>query len=360
MLGAVSTLRRSLLDSADVYPRASAPENRLTEIFAEVLRTAPDLVSWLASQAFAPTDEHTTSRWCQDASYEVVTQFSIRDRGERPHMRIRFTGVNRPKGDVFYIENKLDARPTAAQGNDYAGAEGPVIVILPDTRRWREESRFVRLSWAGVAREISRLGRGWADEEKAGWPDYAMRPDAPSQYRMLAELSRYLEREIGVTVPSPLTPDDLLIVPRARAILDRWDRLFDLVQASLTEDPGLRKPHPPGTRWEPDRLPDKQTIGWDLRIAGSWPALERYWKEQGDSGELAEGHWVLPSFIMAPEVTWEDGPPITEPAIGTGLSVRVASDWPMGLREDQPFRAAAKAAGFTFGTTWKAPSAASS
>lgn len=82
-----------------------------------VLRTAPDLVSWLASQAFAATDEHTASRWCKDASYEVVTQFSIRDRGERLDMRIRFTGINRPKGDIFYIENKLDAPPTAAQDN---------------------------------------------------------------------------------------------------------------------------------------------------------------------------------------------------------------------------------------------------
>jgi hypothetical protein len=33
--------RRLLLDAADIYPRESAPENRLTEILAEVLRTSP-------------------------------------------------------------------------------------------------------------------------------------------------------------------------------------------------------------------------------------------------------------------------------------------------------------------------------
>ena len=43
---------RSLLYAADRYPRRGAQENRLTEIFAEVLRTSPRLSRWLAAIAF--------------------------------------------------------------------------------------------------------------------------------------------------------------------------------------------------------------------------------------------------------------------------------------------------------------------
>jgi len=125
-------MQRSLLDSADAYPRAGARENRLTEIFAAVLRTTPELVRWLVRRGFAlETDEDLA--WCTAGSYAVDTQFTLGDGSERPDMRIWCPDADRPK---LFIEDKIDAAFTRAQKDGYRSIMSPdrVIAIVPARR----------------------------------------------------------------------------------------------------------------------------------------------------------------------------------------------------------------------------------
>ncbi len=55
---------------------------------------------------------------------------------------------------------------------------------------------------------------------------------------------------------------------------------------------------------------------------------------------------------MHEEIPWDPQAP-DEPTIGAGISVRVGADWPIGLRDGEPFRVAAASLGFTFGVTWR-------
>jgi hypothetical protein len=336
--GPISHMRRSLLDSADSYP-PSAPENRLTEIFAEVVRTSPDLLRWLVCKAFGNEVERDDARALSIyGSYKVETQFSLRGGSERPDMQISLQAGTATGHDLFYIENKFGAAATAAQLNDYpATGMRPVIVILPEGQSWPKESRFVKLTWTDVARQVARLGQQGRGHANEPWPDYAMGPDVPSQLRMLAELARYLEG-LGVNAPRPLTGADLDILPRVLDIRERWDRLLHLIEAGLERDPGLRE----------RALPFRELgrLAWELRLKARWPALERHWQEQGYEYDEPGG-----KLIMAAQMSWA-GPTVEEPSIGVGITVLTYAGWPPGLGPDEPYQVAAERADFRIGTTW--------
>jgi hypothetical protein len=342
--------RRLLLDAADVYPVASAPENRLTEILAEVLRTSPQLLRWLAARAFPATGaEIDIATRCIYGNYKVDTQFSLGNGRERPDIQVWFLSGPAPEKHRFFVENKLDAGPTDAQNRGYqATDESPVIVVHPEDRpqRWLKASDFKAVSWTEVARTAFKLGNEWACEASESWPAYALTPGAPSEYRMLAELCRYLEREVDVTVPRAITADDLEILPRLLDTRRRWDELADIIRASLDSDPGIANRY---DRWE------GRDLEWSVSLHGSvgWPALHRYWETRDqDEAPPESERGTRPNLTMSLGVPWN--PEVEQsPAVGVGIGVHVGGQWPYGLREGQLFYRAAMAEGFRFGTTWK-------
>jgi hypothetical protein len=332
-------VHRHLLEAADSYRRDSESENRLTEVLAEVLRTAPELMAWLAAQAFRVHPDDAQS-WTAHGDYVVETQFSF-PTGERPDMKIRFTGSSLPPAEVVFCENKIGAGFTEWQKRGYPSAQN-VIALTPDGRApISDAARFVPIKWNQVARAAYGIGRTWGG---ARWRGCALSANAPSQYRMLAELIHYLEGEdVDVNVPGPLTETDLEIVPDVAATVDRWNTLFQLVADELKKNPGIEEA---AKRWDTDHFPraDTPLTGWSVTLEGegAWPALERtyaglWWRE----------------LIMAPQPTWK---PASEPipAVGVGVSLNIPSGWPDELNENKPLRAAIQATNeFTLGMTWK-------
>jgi hypothetical protein len=339
-------VHQSLLDAADSYPPAGASENRLTEIVAAVLRTSPQLTSWLLRQAFHPESPESQA---VSGQYDVSTQFILPSTAERPDMRIK-----RPSQPSLFVENKLDALYTAAQKNQYRsavpGSDRIVAIVKKD--RAHESPFELRTTWSDLYLEIRHIGRNWAAN---CWPDRAWKPDAPAEYRLLAELATYLQRELGL-VDDPITHNDLELLPRAKAVLTRWDQLFHRVEEALRMEPGLDASQQHGEEWEDSGHKVKRTLGWDLHLQGDWPALTRHWETAYESGQMSEAQWEdlwqLASLIMAPDITWS-GTPSAEPAVGVGVSVPYQLEWPPGLQEGDPLRAAAETAGFTFGTTYR-------
>ena len=339
--------RRLLLDAADAYPRASAPENRLTEILAEVLRTSPQLLTFLASRAF-PADEAEIKNQCVGGRYEVETQFSLGAGRERPDLRVRFLSTHGGHDHRFYIENKLGAAPTPAQLDGYrtAGSSPVILVHLGSPPEWSKVARFIPTSWTDVAREAFRLGVSWAHQHGSAWPDYALTSNAPSEYRMLAELCRYLEREVQVTIPRPLTTSDLEILPSVLDTRARWDQLKKLIDAELSENPGIAKRFDP---WE------GRPLDWSFSLLpqDGWPALQRYWETVGEDAAPPEAErWMRPGIIMSLSIPWAPSE-VQTPSVGVGIGVHLGAEWLPGLREHESFYRAARDAGFEFGATWR-------
>ena len=332
---------RYLLEAADSYRHDSEPENRLTEVLAEVLRTAPLLMEWLAAQAFQGRREDALA-WTAEGDYIVETQFSF-PTGERPDMKIRFTGPFQPPAGVLFLENKIDARFTDWQKRGYPSIppDERVIVLTPDGRTPNHQvTRFVSIKWNELARAADGIGRTWSG---GPWRELALVANAPSQYRMLAELIHYLEgEEVDVNVPGPLTESDLKIVPEVVATVDRWNTLFELVERELV-GVGIDGPREP---WDTDKMPPRSAplTGWRLELRGDvrWPALD----------SLYSG-WITREVLLAPAPTWR---PASEPvpAFGVGVSIDTAGGWPIGLREGDPLRVAIEATNeFSLGTTWR-------
>ena len=288
----VSRLRRSLLDSADSYP-PSAPENRLTEIFAEVLRTSPDLLCWLVCKAFkSEVDGDDAKALSVYSKYQVDTQFSLSGGAERPDMQISLQAGTATSRDLFYIENKFGAAATAAQANDYpATGTRPVIVIVPEGQSWPRESRFVRLTWNDVARQIDRLGQeGTAHGERtmARLRYGPICPEPISDARGVRSLSRGTRcdrRAPAHHCRSGHTP------PTSWTYTSAGTSSCTSSKAGCGEAPGLRK--------QAVRFGELGELAWELWLKASWPALERHWREQGYEFDELGG-----KLIMAPQMSW--------------------------------------------------------
>ncbi len=328
----------SLLDAADSYRPGSERENRLTEIFASVLRAAPRLVGWLSEQAFGVNAE-AAQDWAS-SGYSVRTQRGLSS--GRPDMEIEFHDPARPPTRLFFCENKIDAPPTPLQTAGYCGIESRIPILFISPTGERPNPRFVSIGWQQLADEVDQLGRRWAAEFNAGnWRSSSMRPEAPSQYRMLAELLRYLERQnVGVKVAGPLTEHDLRVVPHLREVRERWDLLFEYACEELYKLGFEGEP----ARWQIDKGGrTRDWTGWEL---WAWvedkPVLDRL---------SANPETVWRGLILAPEnwVTAEQD----QPTIGAGVSVWLEADWPEGLRPGEPLRLAVEDAGFRVTGTWQ-------
>ena len=179
-----------LLDAADYFRRDGEPENRLTEIVAAVLRASPRLVAWLSAEAWSQDDDVALG-WVA-GGYDVSTQVSLSG-GGRPDMCITFRSKG-PPGPV-YCENKIGAGPTQWQAKGYPGvgdAGGRLIVLSP--QGWNLPGGSVALRWQDLADQVQQIGQDWVLSDPSNWHARAVRPDAPSEYRMLLELLRYLVR----------------------------------------------------------------------------------------------------------------------------------------------------------------------
>jgi hypothetical protein len=338
---------RSLLYAADRYPRRGAQENRLTEIFAEVLRTSPRLARSVAGVAFKDiggiSDELCLA--------EVTTQFQLAGGAERPDIRVTFDDGPRGMQRVFYIEDKLYAGLTEAQKGGYtATGEAPIVLIAPEHRDDVHPESFKQTTWSAVAAEAWRLGVESAASSPVGWPEYAWTPDAPGEVRLLAEFAAYLEREIDVRSQASLTTKDLEILPDAQVAVLRWDGLFDVIQQRLAKDPGTRAKT---ARFGPDGQVGRLGTGWDLRLKPDdrgWPALHQHWERNEQSAPAQDDRFSAPSLLMAASVPW-DLPADQVPAVGVGITVGCANGWPYGLGEDEHLYRAARAQRFTLGIT---------
>jgi hypothetical protein len=329
---------RSLLAAADAYPLSGAPENRLTEIFAEVLRSSPGLVDWL----FREGTRQLGSQWPvgEISDYDVSTQVGLSGGAQRPDLEIRPSDARWPS---LFVESKLYAPFTTAQLSGYPKR---TIGIVPADRvpALAPQAAFPLLSWTDVANAIDDIGHGWAGRQ---WRGEAIAPTAAGEYRLLHELFGYLQAQLQIRVYRPITADDLVVFERAEETLDLWDHLFDLVAEALKPTPGVVKGP---ERWHTnDPLRPSRSSGWFVVVSneGVWPALEAAWREQdGTAG------WVGFDLILAPEITWA-GAPNPTPAFGAGASVMVTPDWPPGLGEGQPFNRLARQRDFSIGTTTK-------
>lgn len=341
---------RSLLSAADRYPRRGAPENRLTEIFAEVLRTSPRLCAWLAQIAFpeltAPAATTAT----------VSTQFQLAGGTQRPDIRVVLGD-----GHTFYVEDKIDAESTAAQVAGYSAThDAPVVVVARQQRA--DLPHFKQRTWADVAHEIRQIGTESASRADSGWPAYAWTAQAPSEVRMLAELASYLERELQVTSQAALTTADLENLRAAQGTVSRWEGLFTLIEAQLAEHPGTRgdtlrmdADGHPGPLWRHRHLGSEAWSGWNLLLRpdkheDGWPVLLALW-ELSENAPPLEDRFVVATLLMAPAASWDPGDAEDGPAIGVGMTVAYTNGWPVGLRENEDLRATAERAGFRLHVT---------
>lgn len=317
---------------ADSYPLLGAPENRLTEIFAEVLRSVPALGEWLVAEGARRLGDDRPPPVSD--RYDVTSQVSFYGGAIRPDLEI--TPAGHPTHKMF-VENKLTAAWTMAQ---HGGYPERTVGIVPWERRDDPRAPFAPLTWTDVAGQGHRIGRSWSGPD---WRDHAL-PDTPSQYRLLHELLTYLERKVGVVVPRPLDDSDVSLYAGAEASLARWSVLLDTIADGLRTDPGVAKGP---EKWQSDLQTPPHVVGrmLGLDVDQAWPALSQSLDEQGRADV-----WLGFELVLAPQVSWlpELDP---RPGLGVGLTLAVAPDWPPGLGEGGRFADAAERAGFRRGTT---------
>ena len=82
----------------------------------------------------------------------------------------------------------------------------PEVDTGPGPPRWECKT------WSEVALAADRLGRKDAVGQRR-WRREAMQPDAPAQWRYLAELIRHIEKKEYAKM-EPLTPEDVIAAPR--------------------------------------------------------------------------------------------------------------------------------------------------
>lgn len=200
--------------------RTAIPEDRLTEVLACVAKVNARFAAALVSMA--GLDPRPGER------YAVGTQ-RVTPGGRRVDMEIAtYDGLTRTK--LIWVEAKAGAVYQPNQLPDYAEQvrhpvfgepdgrvltivpPGPGISAVPDptlgAARWETKT------WSDVALAADRLGRDWAGASgQRSWLQAAIKPQAPSQWRYLAELVRHLEQK-GYARMQPLTPEDVVAAQR--------------------------------------------------------------------------------------------------------------------------------------------------
>lgn len=193
--------------------RTDLHEDRLTEILACVAQVNAGLAAALVRMA--GLDPRPSER------YAVGTQRGTPG-GRRVDMEIAvYDGPTRTK--LIWVEAKDGAVYQPGQLSDYAEQvrdpvfgepDGRVLTIIPPTMGAESDPRWETRTWSDVAVAADRLGHEWGREAgRPLWRQAAMEPDAPSQWRYLADLVRGLEEREYARV-EPLTPEDVIAAQR--------------------------------------------------------------------------------------------------------------------------------------------------
>jgi len=290
-----------LLRGIDRYP-ASRLEDRLTEVLASVLRSDPQLVSWMAAQAWPEA-----SAGHAGCEYEVFPQAWASDKA-RPDIEVRFPRRREPHNRLF-LENKITAPPTREQEAGYRDLrpEDGLLLFAPAGYR-QMDKRFIRLTWTQLAQKLFMLSRSWGGRK---WRDMVLGPDVPGVHRLRHELLDYLEQKLEVTVDESLSHLEVLSYGRATRSLCQVKDLFTRTIASEKWASRLT------TRVPLPRGDSKLADTWYVLLDHPWPVL----------GPDQAGGW--PELLVSPEDDWTEDP-VGEPAFGVGYT------FPLGKGDDLP------------------------
>lgn len=123
------------------------------------------------------------------------------------------------KDGAVFRPDQLAAYARDVRHPVFGEPDGRVLAIIPPGMSppldpTRGLARWETKTWADVALAADRLGRKWASASgQRPWPQAAITPQAPSQWRYLAELVRRLE-EKGYAHMQSLTPEDVVAAQR--------------------------------------------------------------------------------------------------------------------------------------------------
>jgi hypothetical protein len=281
---------RLLLEAADRRERHG--EDRLTEVFATVLRGEPALLAWLASEALG-VPGLASAAWRQQ-DYAIATQLWL-SRTARPDMVIELSA--------------------------HAGGN-PLVAIVPTAWSGALPAEYRRVTWHQVAQAADAIGRHRAGRR---WRFAAEMPTASAGQRLLHELVSYLERHaVDQPIVEPLSQLDLVTFSRARAATEAVRRLFELI---------ARHPALTAVGGEPlvvdARTPATGRERWYATYAREWPGL-------------GEGHGGWAELLVGPTDWWRPVERrLDEPALGAGYSFALSDGkgWPPALSPDSRWAA---------------------
>lgn len=219
--------------------RADLHEDRLTEVLACVAQVNARFAAALVRMA--GLEPRPGER------YAVGTQRGTPG-GRRVDMEIAtYDGLARTR--LIWVEAKDGAAFSLDQLPDYAEQvrdpvsghpDGRVLAIIPPGMTPLEatpgSAGWETKTWSDVALEAERLGRAWGRASgRPRWRRAAMVPEAPSQWRYLAELVQRLEEKEYARMQS-LTAEDVIAAQRHTAL---GKTIEDLVNAAVQHIAGV-------------------------------------------------------------------------------------------------------------------------
>jgi hypothetical protein len=265
--------------------RTDLHEDRLTEVLACVAKVNEAFAASLVRMAglIPRKGEH----------HEVGTQQGTSG-GRRVDMEIAaYDGPAHTK--LVWVEAKDGAVYQPNQLSDYAEQvqdpvdghpDGRVLTIIPPGEKPKLDDRWVTKTWSDVAVEADRLGREWGRKSgESHWHQAAMKPEAPSQWRYLAELVERLERK-GHARMQPLTPEDVVAAQRHASLSEA---LRDLRRAARLDIDGVKptKSSSLDLGWYQRFEPTEEKWFSDVEQFGkAYPALLYYHREDWTPDQL--------------------------------------------------------------------------
>lgn len=244
--------------------RRSEAENRLTEVLACVVSADEQLRNELLGRL-------GLDGW---SGTNVQTQMATGVRRRTMDMHMELNSASEGPAELWF-EHKVDSPWGEGQLDDYELAIGNrrtrgddvrFVVILssqPSADEREQLSRFgtAVLRWHDVADVIDRVlvARG------RDWYRAALRPDAPSKLRVLAELAVYLQEFAEVAVIEPLDDDLVAALRNIEAARETADELLDRIADGL--EPGCQEKEYDG-RVAEERWLSLSSLGWWNALSG--------------------------------------------------------------------------------------------
>jgi len=309
--------REVLLDSASTWTDGS--ENRLTEIFATTLLTAPDLAHELFGRLGLP----------RGSRYGVRTQITAA-RGSQPDLEIVAYAEGGAEIARIWSEHKTISPFRERQREDYLESlvglpgRGELLVIGPADlkRKDADPDAWNWMTWPEIAEMANAVGEATGGPR---WRRAALDSDAPARQRLLHELIWYLEKEHDA-VMSPLSQDKIDTFAAAgeaiRVLAELVERAVDDLAGFEVSDEGVSDDL--GSFWvlfEP--RPDWWLTASVIALGG---------KGHGEIKISTDDDWSLER--------------LGKPAIGAGYTIDPG--FHQGLSTDTEWVGSLEASGFSF------------